>query len=62
MVVKVNRGHTGRQDIDHPHCDDAPVQPVLLVKGAVTHLGPIRRVLCLGGRETVSENGHCSKQ
>lgn len=54
MVVQVDRGHTGRQDIDHPHRHDALVQPVLLVEGAVAHLGPIWRMFRL--REKQREN------
>ena len=32
VVVEVDRGHTGREDIDDPHCDDPAVQPVLLME------------------------------
>lgn len=48
MVVQVDGGHTGRQDINHPHCHNTSIQPVLLVEGAVAHLRPIWSIFCLG--------------
>lgn len=48
MVVQVHGGHTGRQDVNDSHCHDLPVQPILLVEGAVTHLWTIRTVFRLG--------------
>ncbi len=47
VVVQVDRGHTGGQDIDNPHGHDTPIQPVLLMEGAVAHLRPIWRVFGL---------------
>ena len=64
VVVQVDRGHTGRQDVDHPHRHNTPVQPVLLVEGAVAHLRPIWRIFSLGRRskERRGGGGHWSKQ
>lgn len=55
MVVQVDGGDAGGQDVYHPDRHDAPVQPVLLVEGAVAHLRPVRREFSLrkekgGGR------------
>lgn len=47
VVVQVDWRHTGGQDINHPHCYDTPIQPVLLVEGAVAHFGPIWRKFSL---------------
>lgn len=47
MVVQVDGGHTGRQDVNNPHCHDTSVQPVLLVEGAIAHFGPIWRIFGL---------------
>lgn len=56
VIVQVDRGDAGGQDVNHPDCHDAPVQPVLLVEGAVAHLRPIWRELSLG-KETGGEGG-----
>lgn len=56
MIVQVDRGHAGGQDVDHSHCHDAPVQPVLLVEGAVANLRSVWRIFSLG-REAEKEGG-----
>lgn len=52
VIVQVDRGDAGGQDVYHPDCHYAPVQPVLLVEGAVAHLRPICGEFSLGkGKE-----------
>lgn len=47
MVVQIDRRHTGGEDINHPNCDNTPIQPVLLVEGSIAHLRPIFRIFGL---------------
>lgn len=59
MVVQVDGGDAGGQDVYHPDSHDAPVQPVLLVEGAVAHLRPVGRELSLrkekGGKKNTKQ-------
>lgn len=61
MVVQVDGGDAGGQDVYHPDRHDAPVQPVLLVEGAVAHLRPVGREFSLrkekgGGTQNNKKN------
>ena len=50
MVVQVDGGDAGGQDVHHAHRHHAVAQPVLLVEGAVAHLWSIGGRLRLEGR------------
>ena len=63
MVVQVDGGHTSGQDVHHPNCHNAAVQPVLLVEGTVAHLWTVRRRLRLVcGRERGMDRGRQIKR
>lgn len=66
VVVQIDRRYTGRQDINHAHSHDLPVQPVLLVERTVAHRRPIHRIFRLKTEKMKTEKllkagVHCSE-
>ena len=50
IVVQIYRQYTVWEDVNHPHSNDLPIRPELLVRGAITTVWSIRGILFLQRR------------
>lgn len=60
VIEKVNGRDAFGQDVDDPNCNNLPVQPVLLVEGAIPATGTVISVLLLKNIRELSSNSFTS--
>ncbi len=54
VVIKIDGRHAGRQNVNHSHTHESPIEPVLLVEGPEAVRSAARSVLLLQQRRPLS--------